>query len=106
MTGQRRRPPVSKCRACDESIVWCETAAGKRMPVDIEPVEGGNLQLTPRGPRPPLVVVVSDRRPGQKLHVSHFASCKKAKRRGRKGTESPQRKPQPAGQDALFGGGR
>ena len=35
----------TKCRSCGAEIVWAVTQLGKRMPVDVAPVVGGNLVL-------------------------------------------------------------
>lgn len=35
----------SRCRACGVAIVWAQTDMGRRMPVDAEPVAGGELEL-------------------------------------------------------------
>lgn len=105
MTGPR--PPVGQCKACRESIIWCVTPAGKRMPVDVEPTEGGNLTLS--GHRPvPVASVVSKggRYPGLKLHTSHFASCSRVRAFRRKQDRQRERQQTtPADQGALFGGG-
>lgn len=100
MTGQR--PPVVACRSCGDSIIWCRTDTGAKMPVNLESDEHGNVRLTVRGSAPPLATVVSagGREPGQKLYRSHFATCRRvevhreklAKRQGRP----------PAEQGALF----
>jgi hypothetical protein len=48
---------VSACRSCHAPVIWAVTAAGKRMPVDAEPVDGGNVLLDQRQD-PPLATVV------------------------------------------------
>ncbi len=35
----------SRCHACRAPIVWALTEAGRRMPVDVDPVDGGELEL-------------------------------------------------------------
>lgn len=108
MTGQR--PSVAVCEACGEAIIWCVTATGAKMPVDVEPVEGGNVILT-AGPAP-VAHVVSKRgrqRAGRTLYTSHFATCPAAdKFRTRdKGKGDKRGKPKaPAEQGDLFGGRR
>lgn len=58
--------PVSRCRSCDESIVWMRTNTGKNMPVDADTVDEADLETTEDGA--PLF-------DHQKGHVSHFATC-------------------------------
>ena len=73
---------VKHCRSCGAAVIWCVTHNGKRMPVDAEPVEGGNLVLRQEGEK-----VIAEY-PGkghpslfeddQPTYVSHFATCKYA----------------------------
>lgn len=35
----------SRCKGCHRAIVWALTEAGRRMPVDVEPVDGGEVEL-------------------------------------------------------------
>jgi len=65
------------CRSCKAPVVWVRTRAGKRMPVDPEPVEGGNIILSERDHATPLAVYV-EADPGVMRHVSHFATCPNA----------------------------
>src|SRR5262249_32753519 len=64
---------TSRCKGCGAEILWCRTASGKVMPLDPDPVEGGNVALDPgQG----LARVL---RQGEAWHGlryrSHFASC-------------------------------
>lgn len=71
--------PVKECRSCGAEIVWTVTHKGKRMPVDAEPVEGGNIVLRRDGE-----TVIAEY-PGKEhpslfeadrpRYVSHFATC-------------------------------
>ena len=36
---------MSTCRSCQARITWLETAAGKRIPVDEDPVPAGNREV-------------------------------------------------------------
>ena len=58
-TSYRHHPFETRCRSCDELIVWFRTPSGKRMPVNAEttkPTDAEHqLDLT--------------------RHVSHFATC-------------------------------
>jgi hypothetical protein len=60
---------VSACRSCGASITWHPTPAGNLMPVDAEPVEGGNLVVV-NGVA--LTAGMLDEGP---RYVSHFATC-------------------------------
>jgi len=73
---------TSQCRSCKAVIVWCETLAGKNMPVDIEPSStAGNVELSPRRGASPLARVLGAipaeeaRAEGRELFVSHFYTC-------------------------------
>lgn len=64
------------CHSCGAPIVWVHTEAGKRMPIDPEPVDGGNLILDRRdGPR---VTVATEGNLPPCGYVSHFATCPQA----------------------------
>jgi hypothetical protein len=63
------------CRACKAPIVWAKTEAGRPMPLDAEPVDGGNVALVDG-----IVVVLGaaarERLDGKlELYRSHFATC-------------------------------
>lgn len=71
---------VSACKSCEAPVIWAETTAGKMMPVDAEPSDQGNVELT-LGPvgRPPRADV--HRRPlddGPLGRTSHFVTCPEA----------------------------
>jgi hypothetical protein len=88
------------CHACGAAIVWALTDAGKRMPVDVEPVDDGALEIFgeyfPDGePVDPLEVAgflfatprVRARPPGRPPSSpawhTHWATCR-ARRRARR----------------------
>lgn len=71
------------CRTCQKPIIWTRTTKGKLMPVDPEPVSGGNVVLTSGNDAPTSEVVgpkeAARRRDlGLLLHVSHFSTCASA----------------------------
>lgn len=72
---------MSTCRSCGAPVTWAITASGKRMPVDPEPVEGGNVVLHPAlvpGGSPTATVMPptdDDPPPVFPRHLSHFATC-------------------------------
>lgn len=74
---------TTQCRSCHAAIIWGISAAGKDIPVDAEPVQDGNLQLTPAtgilGNKPIVMAVsVARRARYSKLYVAHFATCPEA----------------------------
>lgn len=83
----RHRDPEygpSRCRSCRAVIVWALTEKGARIPVDIHPARGGNLELYtehyPDGePVDPGVQRVRrrplDRPPGAPAWWLHWATC-------------------------------
>lgn len=78
---------IGRCRSCRAPILWSKTEGGKRMPLDPEPVDGGNVALgvpnrydaegnviaTVLGP---LEIEAAD----EPLYVTHFATCPDADR--------------------------
>src|SRR5262249_13148221 len=62
---------LERCRSCGASIVWAFTASGKRMPVDADPDERGNLEI--RSEEGTMFVDVVE--PGAGTHRPHFATC-------------------------------
>jgi len=64
----------SRCKSCGAPIEWVQTIKGHNMPLDPEPVAGGNIELTVAGlaytvPPDPDVI----------RSVSHFVTCPEAK---------------------------
>ena len=67
---------MSRCRSCLGEITWARTESGKRIPLDAEPVDDGNVELTMQG-----VAVVHGQPPmfdPGPMYVSHFATCPNA----------------------------
>lgn len=76
---------MSECRDCRAPILWAVvTSSGKKMPLDAEPVESGNITVESRDERGvPQVryVTVADRAQGRTgRYVSHFSTCPAAKK--------------------------
>lgn len=65
-------PAPSICRSCGAKILWVELGSTRRMPVDAEPVEGGNVLL-----RGGFAEIIKPQEvlPGTPLYKSHFATC-------------------------------
>lgn len=69
---------IITCRACNASIFFAPTAAGKSVPLDEEPVEAGNYHIGLDGVA--RVVKKDEPRPTPLLYISHFATCPEAQR--------------------------
>jgi hypothetical protein len=70
----------STCRSCSAPIIWAETDAGKRIPVDADPAPDGSLDLTEFRPGEVHAgFVPEDQRAGLSLHRSHFSTCPDAR---------------------------
>lgn len=72
----------NKCTSCNAKIIWADTVKGRRIPLDAQPVDDGNMTLDySRGhDYPPLARVVSAQAPPRTmiLYKSHFATCPNA----------------------------
>lgn len=69
---------AAHCSSCGAVILWAETEAGKRIPLDAVPVPGGNIEisrLNRTASQPPLAIV-RGKPGGETDYVSHFATCK------------------------------
>lgn len=79
---------MSQCNSCGAEITWVYTTNGKRMPIDNEAVENGNLVLTGETRRgSPVVAYLKRGDPQLPLDVarlvSHFATCPNAEQHRR-----------------------
>lgn len=75
-----------ECRSCGAPVIWAVTHKGKRMPVDADPVENGNIKLRYVGeiiiaayPGKEHPGLFDDPSFAEKCYVSHFATCEQAK---------------------------
>lgn len=64
---------MATCKGCQATVRWALTTPGRqRMPMDPDPVEGGNvITVGKEGPFDVVQVVA----PGEGTHVSHWATC-------------------------------
>ena len=62
------------CRSCGAAILWVETDSGKLMPVDLTPVEQGNLFVWQQEDGTWRCSVVEPSW-GKRRHRPHFATC-------------------------------
>lgn len=67
------------CRSCRAQIIWAETEKGRRMPLDAQPVMGGNIFLQRRPHQEPLAIYKTAEERAQmqssEFFVSHFVTC-------------------------------
>lgn len=73
-------PAAERCKSCSAPILWSTTEHTlKAMPVDAEPVAGGNIAITERaGKRIASVVAPALAFGHRDLHKSHFQTCPNA----------------------------
>ena len=71
------------CKSCGARITWLETAGGKRIPIDEDPVENGNIvtdvvegRLVASVFRTPELA--AGFAPDEPRYVSHFVTCPQA----------------------------
>lgn len=64
---------MNNCRSCGAPIFWARTTTRKNIPIDADPVDNGNVELTRTWDGPFRVVSVVA--PGDGTHVSHFVTC-------------------------------
>ena len=72
---------IATCRSCDAPIIWATSKGGRTMPVDAEPVEDGNVELTERPGAflgPIASVLTGPSLLGGPLRKAHFATCPEA----------------------------
>jgi hypothetical protein len=71
---RQRRAGATRCRSCFRPIRWARTGSGKRMPVDYDENEAGNVFLFADGGC--RVGKQDEQTPaGATRHFSHFATC-------------------------------
>lgn len=76
--------PISQCRSCHKRIIWTTNLdSGKRMPVDADAAEHGNVILLSGNDGPEARVLTKielSKRPTKRdLYVSHFSTCPQAR---------------------------
>lgn len=70
---------VDTCRSCHARIVWARTAfTGAVMPINMEPVDDGNIIVTENGGGRLIATVLPPGDPRiteETTYVTHFATC-------------------------------
>jgi hypothetical protein len=90
---------VVSCRSCDARIIWARTTGDRAMPVDADPVDGGNIELSWQGHRVVATVTTAPTLFGPALRTSHFMTCPDADKWRATRTDGPgQRRRQQAKQ--------
>lgn len=64
---------MTKCRDCEQRIIWAEDENGKRVAIDPAPNDDGRLETIPTHPDAPLRVKVNPR--AAKRYIEHFKTC-------------------------------
>jgi hypothetical protein len=78
------------CRSCGAPILWVKTEAGKAIPLDPDPIEGGNIIISVQGRGVEVAHVETEIEKrarlacpipaGRTAFISHFATCPQAKK--------------------------
>lgn len=63
------------CYSCRANIIWATTPAGRRIPLDPEPLASGVFQLNADGSCEVLTAEARAEGEPVPLYRSHFASC-------------------------------
>jgi hypothetical protein len=80
---------ASECRSCGAEVIFVRSAAtGRRMILDVEPTQGGNVALDDAGQAAYVLsgsVLERAQDTQEPLYTSHFATCPQANQwRGRR----------------------
>lgn len=73
----------ARCSTCQARVIWATTQNGKRIPINPEPVAGGNIRLSGGDLHPRAAVVdmsrdLFDETDDGARYVSHFVDCPQA----------------------------
>lgn len=91
MTAELKR--IDYCTSCGAPIIWAETSAGNRMPVDAVPTPRGMIKLYPApDPGKAMIAIIVKAGPEGERYTSHFATCAEAARHRRVPKKRPVRK--------------
>ncbi len=80
---------MTTCSSCGSPVTWAQTDAGKQMPVDTTPADGGNCRVWRDDWGKVRVHALKQdelqaaRAAHEPLHFSHFATCPNAKKHRR-----------------------
>lgn len=76
---------MATCRFCGARITWFQTLTGRRIPVDEDPVENGNIVVVARVEKFLCRVFKNSQTaqaimPGEPRYVSHLTTCREAEK--------------------------
>jgi hypothetical protein len=75
---RQARAVAPKCRSCEAPMRWVVTGRGRRMPVDFDPHEDGNVVVDANGRAEVYRETPMTIDSGSTVHFSHFATCPNA----------------------------
>lgn len=78
---------MSACASCGAPVRWAMTTKGRRMPLDLDPRDDGNITVAPQPGGFDRATVWGNSREGMPpgpRYVSHFATCSAAARHRRR----------------------
>lgn len=84
---------MNRCRSCNAPIRWERTEQGKSIPLDVEPRDDGNVHIYDRVAYVLDVhgaAIAEHRANGDRLYVSHFATCPDAAEHRTKPSHEPR----------------
>lgn len=71
-----RLPTSQPCASCGAPIAWAVTAkTGRAIPLDADPVPGGNVRVVTQDGRLVATVVGLGQHHDGPLYLAHFATC-------------------------------
>jgi hypothetical protein len=80
---------MASCRSCHAPIFWAVTAAKRSIPIDLDPDDDGNVEITlaPDPSMAPLATVHAQPpiAPTGTMHRTHFETCPHADQHRTKG---------------------
>lgn len=76
--ARQKRAKAPRCRSCERPMRWVDTNRGRKMPVDYDPHEDGNVVVHANGRADVYQSTPLDIPAGATLHFSHFATCPNA----------------------------
>ena len=72
----------SRCKSCNAPIIWAQNeSTGRAMPIDADPVDGGNVLILDPEPDGIWFRVLNKEEVAkmqEPLHTSHFQTCPNA----------------------------
>ncbi len=73
-----------KCGACNREIAWAQTIGGPAVPIDVLPVDGGELVIITGIIQPPLGEILDRIFGAGDRYTSHTRTCPVLNKKGKK----------------------